>query len=69
MRPAMAAPIVSDDPEAFLENEHHLRIPIVGRQRPAMVEEQRPAGPPVFVEQLRAVLRRERRHRASFVRC
>src|SRR6185295_822881 len=35
---AMSAPVVSDDAIAVLEEEQHLRIPIIGRQRPAVAE-------------------------------
>ena len=37
-RAAVAAPVVGDDAIAALEKEHHLRVPVVGRQRPAMAE-------------------------------
>src|SRR5439155_166634 len=35
---AMAAPVVGYDAIAVLEEEQHLRIPIIGRQRPAVTE-------------------------------
>src|SRR5436189_3703756 len=35
---AMAAPVVGDDAIAVLEEEQHLRVPVIGRQRPAMAE-------------------------------
>ena len=37
----MAAAVVGDDPVAVLEEEHHLRVPVVGAQRPAVVEHDR----------------------------
>ena|SRR5437773_6102005 len=36
--PAMAAPIVGDNAITVREEEHHLRVPIIGRQRPAVAE-------------------------------
>src|SRR6266581_2068744 len=53
---AMAAPVVGDDAIPVLEEEQHLRVPIIGRQRPAVAEDNRLAGAPVFVVDLRAVL-------------
>src|SRR5207248_3677078 len=35
---SMATPVVGDDAIAALEEEQHLRVPIIGRQRPAMAE-------------------------------
>ena len=34
--PAMAAAVMGDDAIAVIEEEQHLRVPVVGRQRPAM---------------------------------
>src|SRR5580658_8581240 len=34
----VTAPVMSDDAIAFGKKKQHLRVPIVGRQRPAMVE-------------------------------
>ena len=34
----MAAPVVGDHAEALAEEKQHLRIPIVGRQRPAVAK-------------------------------
>ena len=38
---AVAAAIVRDDAIAVIEEEHHLRVPVVGRQRPAVAEHDR----------------------------
>jgi hypothetical protein len=40
-RAAMAAPVMGDDAVALLEEEEHLRVPVVGAQRPAVVEHDR----------------------------
>src|SRR6059036_517490 len=45
---AMAAPVVGYDAIAVLEEEQHLRVPIIGRQRPAVAENDWLAGAPVF---------------------
>ena len=37
-RPAVPAPVVRDHAVAAPEEEHHLDIPVVGRERPAGVE-------------------------------
>jgi hypothetical protein len=34
----MPAPVVSDNAEAFLEEEQHLVIPVVSAERPAVME-------------------------------
>ena len=38
---AMPTAIMSDHPVTVSEKEHHLRVPIVSRERPAMMEEER----------------------------
>src|SRR4029077_3155538 len=59
---AMAAPIVRDDAIAVLEEEQHVRVPIIGRQRPAMAEHEGLPLAPVLVEDLDAVFRGDRAH-------
>ena len=54
-RAAMAAAVIGDDAKAAIEEEQHLRVPIVGRQRPAMADHDGLAGAPVLVENLGAV--------------
>src|SRR6266568_4624000 len=46
---AMAAPVVGDDAIAVLEEEQHLRVPIIGRQRPAVAEHDGLTFAPVLV--------------------
>ena len=36
--PSMAAPVMGNDAIAMLEEEQHLRVPVIGRQGPAMAE-------------------------------
>ena len=38
---AVAAAVMGDDAIAVIEEEQHLRVPVVGRQRPAMAEHDR----------------------------
>ncbi len=54
-RPAVPAPAVRDHAVAAPEEEHHLGIPVVGRERPAVAEDDRQARAPVLVEDLGAV--------------
>src|SRR5664279_5493523 len=58
----MPAPIMGDDPIAVLQEEQHLGIPVVTRKRPAVAEDDRLPCPPVLVEDLRAICRRDRGH-------
>src|SRR3989449_3785887 len=59
---SMAAPVVGDDAIAVLEEEQHLRVPIIGRQRPPMAEHDGLTLSPVLVEDLNAVSGRDGRH-------
>ena len=59
---AMAAAVMGDDAKAVVEEEQHLRVPVVGRQRPAMAEHDRLTLAPVLVEDLDAVLGRDGGH-------
>ena len=61
-RAAMTAPVMGDDTKALVEKEHHLGVPVVGRQRPAVAEDDGLALAPVLVEDLDAVLGRDERH-------
>ena len=65
---AMAAAVMGDDAIAMMQEEQHLRVPIIGRQRPAMAEHDRLARTPVLVEDLRAVLGGDGGHMGSFQR-
>ncbi len=51
----MAAPVMGYDAIAVLEEEQHLRVPIIGRQRPAVAEHDGLTFAPVLVEDLNAV--------------
>ena len=55
-RAAMAAPVVGDDAEAVVEEEHHLGVPVVRRERPAVAEHDGLTLAPILVEDLDAVL-------------
>src|ERR1700681_4004878 len=59
---SMSATVMSDHAVSPVEKEHHLSVPVVCRERPAMVEEQRLASAPVLEVNLCSVLRRDRRH-------
>src|SRR5438034_10214031 len=64
---AMAAPVVGYDAIAVLEEELHLRVPSIGRQRPAVAEHDGLTFAPVLVEDLNAVFGGDRTHgRISF---
>ena len=45
----MTPAVVGDDAIAMIEEEHHRRVPIVGRQAPAMAEHDRLRGGPVKI--------------------
>src|SRR2546425_11079484 len=59
---AMAAPVMGYDAIAVLEEEQHLRVPIIGRQRPAVAEHDGLTFAPVLVEDLNAVFGGDRVH-------
>src|SRR6202021_140909 len=58
----MTASIMGDDAIAVTEEEQHLRLPVIGRQRPAVREHHRLPLAPVLVVDLDAVLGLDRRH-------
>ena len=58
----MAAPVVGDDAIAAIQEEQHLRIPVIGRQRPAVAEHDGLPFAPVLVKDLNAVFGRDRTH-------
>src|SRR4029077_20200710 len=51
-RAAMAAPVVGYDAIAVLEEEQHLRVPVIGRQRPAVAEDDGLSAAPVVVVEI-----------------
>jgi hypothetical protein len=53
--------VVSDDAIAMIEEKQHLRVPIIGRKRPAMAEHDGLPVAPVLVKNLGAVARSDRR--------
>src|SRR3546814_10565808 len=57
-RAAMATAVMGDDAIALFEEEHHLGVPVIGAERPAMVEHDGLRGlrTPVLVENLGTVL-------------
>ena len=61
---AVAAAVMGDDAIAVIEEEQHLRVPVVGRERPAMAEHDRLTGAPILVIDLDAVLGLDGRHGA-----
>src|SRR4029077_2317652 len=48
-RTTVAAPVMGDDAIAVFEEEQHLRVPVIGRQRPAVAEHDRLAFAPVLI--------------------
>ena len=60
----MAAAVVGDDAVAVLGQEHHLGVPVVGVEGPAVAEEDGRAVlvAPVLVEEQGAVAERDERH-------
>src|SRR5882672_4292048 len=60
--PAVAAAVMGDDSIAVIQEEQHLRVPVIGRQRPAMAEHDGLPGAPVLVVDLSAVSGLDRRH-------
>src|SRR5437899_4807718 len=59
---AMSAPVVGYDAIAVLEDEQQRRVPIIGRQRPAVAKHDGLTFAPVLVVDLRAIFRRNCRH-------
>src|ERR1700722_9555729 len=58
---AVAAAVMSYDAIAVIQEEHHLCVPIISRQRPPMAEHDGLALSPVLVEDLNPVFGRDRR--------
>src|SRR5580658_3878223 len=66
---SMPAPVVGYDAEAVVEEEHHLSVPIIGGQRPAVAKYDGLTLAPVLVIDLRSIFRCNRRHRYSPFLC
>ena len=64
-RTSMPAPIMRDDAIAMVQEKHHLRVPVIRSERPAVRKHNRLSFTPVLVENLCAVLRRDRAHGLS----
>ncbi len=63
-RTTVTASIVGNDTVAVRQEVHHLGIPVIGRQRPAVVEDDWLSTAPVLVIDLNPVLGRDRIHEA-----
>src|SRR6185312_12494447 len=61
-RAAVTATVMSDDAVAAQHEEHQLGVPVVGTQRPTVMEHERLTSSPILVEDLRAVRGRDERH-------
>src|SRR2546423_15346984 len=46
---AMTSPVMGDDAVAVFEEEQHLRVPVIGRQRPAVAEDDGLSFAPVLI--------------------
>src|SRR6266403_1416994 len=60
---SMSPPVVCNHAIAVLEEEQHLRVPIIGRQRPAVRENDRLTCSPILVIDLRSVFRCDCAHK------
>src|ERR1700722_12098761 len=58
----VSAPVVGYDAKAVLKEKHHLVVPIIGRQRPAVAEYDGLASAPVLVINLSAIFRHDHCH-------
>src|SRR6185369_1382395 len=62
IRATVPASVVGDDTESALQEERHLDVPVVGRQRPAVTKHDRLTRAPVFVEDFDTVRSSEGGH-------
>jgi len=53
--PAVASSVLGDDAITVFEEEQHLRVPVIGRQRPTMAEDDGLSFAPILVVNLRSV--------------
>src|SRR5437870_10474707 len=60
--PTVAAAVMGYDAIAVTQEEQHVRVPVIGRQRPPMAEHDGLTLAPVLVEDLNAVSGRNGRH-------
>ncbi len=68
-RSAVAAAVMGYDAIALTEEEQHLIVPVIGRQRPAMAEHNGLTFAPVLVVDLNAVFGCYHTHDTSSLRC
>jgi hypothetical protein len=61
-RASVPPTVMGDDAVAVLQEEQHLGIPVISRERPAVAEDDRLARAPVLEEDLRAIGRGDRLH-------
>src|ERR1700756_805443 len=61
----MSAAVVSDNAIAVIDEEHHLRVPIIGRERPAVAKNDGLTFAPVLVINFDSVFCGDCRHRLS----
>ncbi len=61
----MPAPIVRDDSETFVQEEHHLGIPVVRTQRPTVMEDQWLSLAQISVKNIGAVFDFEHAHEVT----
>jgi hypothetical protein len=61
----VAAAVMGDDAIAVIEEEQHLRVPVIGRQRPPMAEHDGLTFAPILVKDIDTVLGRDRAHLMS----
>src|SRR5882724_576686 len=61
----VTASVMGDDAIAVIQEEHHLRVPIVGAQWPAVTEDDGLAFAPILVVNLCAVVYGNRAHRSD----
>jgi len=61
-RAAMATAVMGDDAIAMMQEEQQLRVPIIGRHRPAVAKHDRLARTPVLVKDLHTILGGNRWH-------
>src|SRR5271156_3601635 len=61
-RASMATAVMGDHAIAMMQEEQQLRVPIIGRKRPAMAEHNRLTFTPVLVVDRDAILCRDRVH-------
>src|SRR2546426_12841137 len=69
-RSSVTSSIMCDDSIAMIQEKHHLSVPVIRTQRPAMAEDNWLSFSPILVIDLRAVFSRDCRHKnISFRAC